>query len=219
MNHRRRISAKERTNYMKTNLDLKRNVEPEDATDVIGNHEDIGVYRRFEADSFAVAAEGGDDRESQESDELRIELSYSRHHANAEIACAAQESIRWITTIPDDAVQATVYNGWLILDGSVSRWTQKQAAEEAVRNVAGIKGVVNLIVVEPKVTSTEVIDRIAKAFQRQAFLDAQQVQVQMDGSEVVLRGFVHNHAQRREAERAAWATPRITKVLNNLRII
>jgi osmotically-inducible protein OsmY len=138
---------------------------------------------------------------------------------DTDFAIAALEAIRWITTVPQDAVKATVRDGWLMLEGSVNRWSQKHAAEEAVRNVAGIKGVANLIMVAPKVTPAQLQARIASALAPSVSPAAWQIQVEILGSRVVLRGQVRNLPDREAAERAAWTAAGVTEVESELRLV
>ena len=53
---------------------------------------------------------------------------------------------------------------------------------------------------------------------RSAEIDASHITVETNGSEVILRGTVRSWAERREAERAAWAAPGVTKVDNRITI-
>ena len=92
------------------------------------------------------------------------------------------------------------------------------ARREAVRKVKGVKGVINLITLKPRVTPSEIKAKIEEAFRRNAEIDAQHITVEANGSEVKLTGAVRSWAERREAEEAAWRAPGVTKVDNRITI-
>ena len=50
--------------------------------------------------------------------------------------------------MPPDKIKVTVSEGWLKLEGEVDRQCQKDAVEDAVRYLAGVKGVNSLITVK-----------------------------------------------------------------------
>jgi osmotically-inducible protein OsmY len=84
--------------------------------------------------------------------------------------------------------------------------------------VKGVKGVVNSIMVKPKVTPTDIKKKIEEAFRRHAEIDANQIQVETHDGEVVLKGTVHSWFEREEAERAAWSAPGVKKVEDRITI-
>jgi osmotically-inducible protein OsmY len=95
---------------------------------------------------------------------------------------------------------------------------QKIAAEEAVRNLLGVKGVTNEIRVRPEVTRTDVAPQIKAAFRRSAQLDAQRIRVETHGGKVSLFGNVRSWLERQEAERVAWGAPGVVELENNITV-
>ena len=153
------------------------------------------------------------------AEDIVVRLPESSRRTDTDIAAAAVDALKWITTVPKDTVKITVRDGWLTLEGAVDAWHQKGAAEEAVRDRAGVKGVTNLIVINPKVAPVDVKGAITAAFGRHALLDAQEIQVDTNGGAVVLRGNVHSYIEQEEAERAAWTARGVTQVENRIVLV
>lgn len=89
----------------------------------------------------------------------------------------------------------------------------------AVRYLSGVRGVSNLVTVKAvtaRAKPKNIKADIERIFQRQAALDAKQVSVEVSGDVVTLRGQVRSWAERREAERVAWAAPGVSNVRNNI---
>ena len=132
------------------------------------------------------------------------------------IAEVAANALEWDSAVPDGAVKVTVRNGWVTLTGTVSLRLEKSAAELAVRRLYGVKGVANAIVVQPHVSAGDVKAQIEDALTRSAVIDSQRISVEARNGEVVLTGAVRSVAERDDAERAAWAAPGVTKVIDRL---
>ena len=133
-------------------------------------------------------------------------------------AHAALDALRWNIQVPDERVTVRVADGWVTLDGQVDQWFQKQAAERAVRFLTGVRGVTNQIALRPLPTPTDIKQRIRASLKRQAELDADLISVEVSGSRITLGGSVRSLAERREAERAAWNAPGVTRVDSELKI-
>ncbi len=107
--------------------------------------------------------------------------------------------------------------GWITLQGKVDFNYEKTEAENAVRNLTGVKGVTNLISLKkPAVKPSEVRTKIDTALRRAADLDADGITVDVVDDKVILRGKVHSWAERDEAERAAWSAPGVWDVEDDL---
>ena len=152
------------------------------------------------------------------ADDIEVKLPGSLIRTDGDIAGAAVNQINWSTTVPTGTTEVTVSKGWITLEGKLEWWYQKTAAEDAVRYLAGVKGVTNLITIKPKLAPAEVESAIESAFERNALLDAKKVHVETSGNKVILRGEVRNYAEREEAERVAWAAPGVVSVDNQLTV-
>jgi osmotically-inducible protein OsmY len=145
-----------------------------------------------------------------------IEVRLSTERTDADIAATAAKALQWNSFVPEDKIQVVVSKGWVTLRGEVEWQYQKEEAARAVRNIAGVKGVSNLITVSPRATPSELKKKIEDALVRSATLDANRITVQVEGSKVVLKGTVRSWAERAEAERTAWSAPGIISVDNRI---
>ena len=152
------------------------------------------------------------------ANDLAVHLASGFERTDTEIAQAAVSALKWNTMVPNDRVTLTINNGWLALNGTLDWQYQKDAAARAVRDLTGVKGVTNNIIVQPHVKTIDVRDKIEAAFKRSAEIDARRVNVTATDGKVILSGNVHSWAERQEAERAAWAAPGVTQVEDRLAI-
>jgi len=153
------------------------------------------------------------------ANDLVVHLPSTFERTDTEIAQAAVAALKWNTVVPHDRVTVAVTNGWITLSGKVNWNYQKDAIARAVRDLSGVTGVINNVVVEPTVKTMDVRDKIEAAFRRSAEVDARRISVAAEDGTVILSGNVHSWAERLEAERAAWAAPGVKQVDDRLTVV
>lgn len=151
-----------------------------------------------------------------ENIEVKYGTSYKK--TDQEIAKAIVHAFEWDTAVPKDKVTIEVRDGWVYLSGEL-QWTyQKVAAKRAVENLLGVKGVINSITIKQAVEPSQIKQKITKAFERLADVDAKNITVDVDGHKVKLRGKVHSLAEKDEARKTAYYAPGVYEVENELEV-
>jgi osmotically-inducible protein OsmY len=148
--------------------------------------------------------------------ELSVALPALNSRTDQEIARAAADAIVWNTLLPNAAIQVFVDKGRITLEGAVSSQYQRHAADHSVRYLAGVRDVNNHIIVRPLAEHAAVKGKIEAALIRNARLDAEGIRVEVQDDRVILSGTVQSWLERAEAERAAWASPGVGDVQNEL---
>ena len=213
---------------MKTDDELRRDVEEELEWEPSVDHREIGVAVKDGVVALTGVAPTYSARYRAEWATERvagvkgvandIEVHTVAKRTDADIAADAVHLLEWNNTVPRNRVTVEVDNGWLTLKGEVDWQFERQAAEQAVRDLHGVKGVSNAITMTTRLTPGDVKLEIQRSFKRAASFDAAGVNVEVDGGEVTLSGTVHTWVERSEAERAAWRAPGVSSVHNLVRV-
>jgi osmotically-inducible protein OsmY len=149
-------------------------------------------------------------------DDLVVHSS-SNAISEADIAQAVDHALRASTNVPP-GVQATVHGSTVTLSGEADWEYERLAARNAVRFLHGVEGVTNLVTLRERASAGDARERIREALTRNAQLDANTIDVKVDGSRAILTGTVRSFAEKRQAERAAWSSPHVTAVDNRIEL-
>jgi osmotically-inducible protein OsmY len=150
--------------------------------------------------------------------DLRVQLAMDQQRSDVDIAHDAVSALLWDTEVPDRTVKVRVQNGWVWLIGEADRQYQRVAAESAVENIAGVKGLTNIVRLRPRVPAAELQESIERAIARSVKLAKQFLRVETDGTTVRLTGSVATWPDRMAAEHVAWSAPGVTEVVNDLSV-
>ena len=153
------------------------------------------------------------------ANDLTVRIGIGLQRSDSDIAQAVISALRWSTTVPYDKITVTVADGWVKLGGKVNWEYQRAAAARLVRDLAGVKGVNNLIAVEPHVSAADVKSKIEAALKRSAEVDARRINVTATDGKVTLTGNVHSWFERDEARRAAWNAPGVRQVEDQIAVV
>ncbi len=152
------------------------------------------------------------------ADELKINLATPYVRSDVDIIKSALDALKWNFFVPENQIKVVVENGGLTLSGQVDKYYQKEAAEKAVQDIVGLIGVANNITVRPIISTMSVKLEIIKEFERNARIDANNIEVEVHGGVVTLKGKVKNFDEDKEARHASWAVPGVCAVIDQLSI-
>jgi osmotically-inducible protein OsmY len=79
---------------------------------------------------------------------VEVRLTIADYRTDAALERVLGELFEFLCGMPPERPRATVLNGWVTIEGNVTRPDQKQRIEKAVREIAGVKGITNRLVVE-----------------------------------------------------------------------
>lgn len=152
------------------------------------------------------------------ANDLEVRPDGDGEPTDADIARVAADTLVRRTTVPDGRTKIAVSKGWVTLKGDVDWHYQRVIAESVIRDLNGVRGVLNEIVVRPRPSVPEIKSLIEAAFRRHAELDARKIGVEAHEGRVTLRGTLPSRAERLVAERMAWAAPGVSDVENLVEI-
>jgi osmotically-inducible protein OsmY len=216
---------------MKTNEDLRKEVAAEikwdpqvkDVSAQIGiNVNDGVVVLSGIVDTYAkrMAAERAAQRvKGVKVVACDIEVDNARKKTDAELAEAVESALHWNEAVNNDRIKVLVDDGWIYLDGTVDWEYERTFAQRSVENLEGVRGLTNNISISPRTVDVkEIKQKIAEAFRRSAIIDSANVDVDVAGHKVTLKGRVKSLAEKNEAASVARWAPGVTDVENKIEI-
>ena len=150
---------------------------------------------------------------------VSIDVVTAGAFADAALAAAIHDALKWAAYLPQDAVSVQVEGGAVTLSGTV-RWNyQRQNAADAVRYMKGVTGLTNAIsVVNRSAPAVNIKANIEAALARRYDAGDQHVVVSVDDRVVTLSGVVSNWWHRYLSRNTAWNAPGVEDVRDHLRI-
>ena len=143
----------------RTDADIQRDVLDELKWDARVQPNEIGVVvkngivtltgwvdsytKKWAAEEAALRVKGA----KAVANDIEVRLRHGGERTDSDIARAAVDTLKWKTTVPDDRVKLSVSKGWVTVEGDVDWNFQRDAVEEEMRYLTGVRGVINEITV------------------------------------------------------------------------
>ncbi len=151
-----------------------------------------------------------------------ILVQIPKHHTitDADIALAVRNVIKWDVWVPEN-IQSTVTDGWVTLEGTVDFLRERDYAGSSVRNLRGVRGLSNNLLVLPQASARaeEIKSMIEKALERRAEQEVHRIKVEVHGGTVVLAGVVNSWYERQAVLGAACSALGVKEVKDNMQIV
>lgn len=152
------------------------------------------------------------------AEDINVGVSPDYRKSDTEIAEAVINALKWHSAVQEEKIKIKVEDGIVKLEGEVEWEYQRNNAKIAIENLTGVRSVINLILIKPKVSASDIEKRISSAFHRSATIDSEKITASVSGNKVILSGTVSSYAEKEEAERVAWAAPGVSSVDSKLEI-
>lgn len=148
-------------------------------------------------------------------DYLEVRPPDEGHREDFQIERAAQCALAWDARVPD-GVRVQVTNGVLRLHGATGRFSQREAAAEAVRNLIGVCDVVNEIKLTPATVPVDLGFDVESAIRRRFGVACRHVWIIARDGVVTLSGMVPTFGMLDEVEHVVRSIRGVRRIDNQL---
>jgi osmotically-inducible protein OsmY len=150
-------------------------------------------------------------------EQIEVSLVKGVNKTDHEIAIEILNALAtsWVSA---EQLKIKVEHGLVTLEGTLHWNFQKQAARKCIKNIIGVTGIKNLIVIKAETHDEVEKKHLENALKLNWSMDDQDIRVKVSGKTVTLNGVVNSYYQKEEAERIAWQAPGVNAVINELSI-
>lgn len=151
----------------------------------------------------------------------KVSVEYPETHelpSDHDLQDNLQRMLMLISSIDSTNVRVSVDRNVATIDGTVDSYWKKLKVAELALDVTGIKSVINRLSVVPTkdYLDKEIAEDIVKAFDRNIFIDVNEVDVEVGDGIVTLSGKVQDRAAMNTALNIVKHTSGVVDVVNNL---
>jgi osmotically-inducible protein OsmY len=148
-----------------------------------------------------------------------LEVQGPAIRTDADIAHTVRSALEWDVFVPHQRIRTTVSQGVVTLEGTADYWSEREDAQRAIRNLEGVRGIINRIEVKPPVVPTDRLRHaIEAALERHAEREAKRVTLVVVEGRVTVSGVVGSYGEREAVVGAIRGTPGVRAVDDKLRI-
>ncbi|HEY4874990.1 MAG TPA: BON domain-containing protein [Puia sp.] len=142
---------------------------------------------------------------------------------NEDLQKDVQDAIKWEPLLNAAEIGVTVKNGVVTLTGVVDSFSKKLEAEDAAKNVDGVKAVVEKIKIRFSTTTgakddNEIASEVLNAFKWNWEVPSDKIKVKVEGGWVTLEGELEWNFQREAAKKLVNNQIGVKGVTNNIKI-
>jgi osmotically-inducible protein OsmY len=142
---------------------------------------------------------------------IQVRLTIGDYRTDETLRRVIGELFEAMTGMPPERPHVTVRNGCVTLRGSVRRPYQKQLPEQAVRRIAGVRGLTNFIrITGDQLLGEDVKPQLETELSRR--LPECSIRVRVADARIVLRGTVRTCAERDDVIDLAWCAAGVASV-------
>lgn len=151
-------------------------------------------------------------------DEIEVIVDKGLIISDQQIAMKIVKKLKENQVVPQNTISITVEKGCVTAEGILPWNFQREIAIDLIRNQAGVRDVTNNIRLKRELYDQAEKEILEKALRRHWAFDMDEIQIEVAGATVQLSGTVGSIFQKEEAERIAYKTPGVIKVVNHLKV-